>query len=99
MLSTAALSTHLVKFGASFAPFGPKEVKAGKAQMMPGFGISNETFGRASMLFIHCPDHATRLRLERFLTSKGAKVHTDYSPLGDTLEVQVTYFKGGHLDE
>lgn len=99
MLSTGTLSTHLVTFGAATTTFGTKEVKTGKTPMAQGYRLGDETYGRKSMLYISCPDKATRRRLERHLEAKGAKVNRDYWPASSTVEVQVTYFKGWHHDE
>ncbi len=99
-MSTSTLSVHLVTFKAATAPFSSRALTGkGKPPMAEGFGISDETYGRNSFLYISTPDVATRLRLESFLESKGAKVDRSYSPGSCTTEVAVSYFKGWHHDE
>lgn len=99
MLNVQTLSQHLVTFGAAHSPFTTKSVVEGKAQMAPRYNLSNETYGRRSMLYIGTPDMATRRKLEDFLTSKGALVNRTYWPSSCTVEVQVSYFKGTGWDE
>ena len=103
LMSTSTLSTHLVTFGAATKTFtsralGSYESKR-KAPMAAGYALGNETFGRMSNLYLHCPDMATRRRLEAFLVSKGAKVNRNYAPTCATVEVTVSYFKGVGWDE
>lgn len=64
-------------------------------------GISNETYGRDSRIYINAPRavKATRKLLENTLENHGFKVHRSYWPGSDIVEVSVSYFKGWHWDE
>ena len=57
----------------------------------------NETFGKRS--FIYVDGRGRRAELERFLTAEGFKVNPNYGRGTQTVEVQVSYFKGWHWDE
>ena len=98
--STPKLSEMLVKFGAATAPFTARDVKKHRAPMAEGFGLSDETFGRDSRIYIHCQTHADRHRLEAFLQSKGlTTVNTGYWTASRIADVGVKFFKGWHWDE
>jgi hypothetical protein len=62
-------------------------------------GISNETYGRKSCIYIDTKDAAERKNLEGFLSTHGFLVNRNYWPGSGTLEVQVSYFKGNQWDE
>lgn len=62
-------------------------------------GISNETFGRKSCIYIHTESNGNKKVLERELEMDGFKVNPKYAPNSQTVEVQVSYFKGWHWDE
>ncbi len=62
-------------------------------------GLSNETYGRDSMIYVSANSEWQRIKLEEFLIKRGFKVHTNYHPGGTRAEVQVSYFKGWHWDE
>lgn len=77
--------------------FTAKDVKDGSAKkaLLEGFSISNETYGRDSRLYIHCPTQALRHSVESYLRREGVTtVNAGYWPGSATLEVGVTYFKG-----
>jgi hypothetical protein len=57
-------------------------------------GISNETYGRKSCIYIDTKDPSERKNLEGCLGMRGFKVNSGYWPGSSTLEVQVSYFKG-----
>jgi len=57
-------------------------------------GISNETYGRKSCIYINCGFTDTRRNLENFLTVRGFKVNRDYDKGGIRAEVTVSYFRG-----
>jgi rhodanese-related sulfurtransferase len=62
-------------------------------------GISDETYGRDSRIYVHCDTAQERKQLERFLKNEGFRVHTDYWPGSATAEVSVSYFRGTNWDE
>ena len=98
--STPVLSGYLFEFGAATAPFTARDVKKHRAPMAEGFGLSDETFGRDSRIYIHCQTHEKRHQLEAFLQSKGVTtVNTEYWTASRIVSVGVTYFKGWHWDE
>ncbi len=98
--SVGALSRLLVEFGAATNPFTARAVKKHRAPMAEGFGLSDETYGKDSRIYIHCQTHADRHRLEAFLQSKGlTTVNTEYWTASRIADVGVTYFKGWHWDE
>jgi hypothetical protein len=57
-------------------------------------GISNETYGRKSCIYIDTKSTLERTNLTGYLCGKGFKVNYDYWPGSSTLEVEVSYFKG-----
>jgi hypothetical protein len=57
-------------------------------------GISNETYGRKSCIYINCGFTDSRRELENFLTAHGFKVNRDYDRGGVRTEVTVSYFRG-----
>lgn len=57
-------------------------------------GISNETYGRKSCIYIDTKEPSERKNLEGFLNTHGFQVNRNYWPGSSTLEVQVSYFKG-----
>ena len=62
-------------------------------------GISDETFGKQSCIFIHWKNMNARIRGEELLVNMGHKVDRSYWPGKPVTEIQVTYFKGWHYDE
>jgi poly-D-alanine transfer protein DltD len=60
-------------------------------------GINDETYGKDSRIYISAGPK--RRQLESFLKNKGFKVHTDYYPGSDIVEVSVSYFKGNQWDK
>ena len=62
-------------------------------------GIGNETFGKQSFIYIRCDSAEEKNRIMRLLEKKGHKIHSEYNPEGNTIEVRVGYFKGWHWDE
>ncbi len=62
-------------------------------------GISNETYGRKSMIYIGCQTPERRKQIEAALTTKGFKVNHGYYPGSANAEIQVSYFKGWHHAE
>jgi hypothetical protein len=61
-------------------------------------GVSDETYGKKSMIYVTSKTPAQRKELEAFLKSKGVKIHPDYDPGKATSEIQVSYFKGTRWD-
>ena len=59
--------------------------------------VGNETYGRKS--FIYVGGRGQRPALEAFLRSEGFGLNSNYAPGTQTVEVQVSYFKGWHHDE
>ena len=57
-------------------------------------GISNETYGRKSCIYINCGFTDARRELENFLSVRGFQVNRDYDQGGVRSEVTVSYFKG-----
>ena len=57
-------------------------------------GVSNETYGRKSCVYVNCGDPVVRRQLDIFLSVRGFKVNRDYDRDGARIEVQVSYFKG-----
>jgi hypothetical protein len=55
-------------------------------------GISNETYGKDSRIYIN--SQGRRAELENFLAKNGFKVHRSYNPGGIRVEISVTYFRG-----
>ena len=62
-------------------------------------GISNETYGRDSHIYIWCASIEQRFALEIELVSRGHKVNKKYFPGSPAADVLVSYFKGHHWDE
>lgn len=57
-------------------------------------GISNETYGRKSCIYVNCGESEVRKQVELYLTARGFKVNRNYDQDGARIEVQVSYFKG-----
>jgi hypothetical protein len=57
-------------------------------------GISNETYGRKSCIYVNCGFTDVRRELENFLSVRGFQVNRDYDQGGEWTEVIVSYFKG-----
>ena len=62
-------------------------------------GISDETYGKESYIYVHTDSPDERRELENFLVDNGFKISKKYNPEGSTAEVRVAYFKGWHQDE
>jgi hypothetical protein len=62
-------------------------------------GISNETYGRKSCIYINCGTPEERKNIDGFLAARGYKVNRNYNPGGPRTEVQVSYFKGENWNE
>ncbi len=60
--------------------------------------ISDETYGKDSMIYVTWETPEARKEGERVLQKLGYKINDRYSPGGRTSEVQVSYFKGWHWD-
>jgi len=61
--------------------------------------ISNETYGRKSMIYISWESPEARMIGEDRLEDEGFKVCRRYAPGWATSEVQVSFFKGYHWNE
>ena len=61
--------------------------------------ISNETYGKKSCIYIHCTSVGNKNSLIDTLEAEGFKINSGYAPNSQTIEVQVSYFKGWHWDE
>jgi hypothetical protein len=59
----------------------------------------DETYGKASMIYICWPDMDTRREWERKLQQEKFHVQPKYSPGQPVSEIRVSYFKGWHWDE
>jgi len=57
-------------------------------------GISDETYGRKSCIYVYMDDLQTRYELESYLQKEGFKVNRDYWAGKPISEIQVSYFKG-----
>ena len=57
-------------------------------------GVSNETYGRMSCVYVNCGERDVRKQVETYLTARGFKVNRNYDRDGARIEVQVSYFKG-----
>lgn len=62
-------------------------------------GVSNETYGRKSCIYVNCGDPVVRRQLDIFLSVRGFKVNRNYNLGGSRTEIQVSYFKGTAWDE
>lgn len=62
-------------------------------------GVSNETYGRKSCIYVNCGDPVVRRQLDIFLSVRGFKVNRNYNLGGSRTEIQVSYFKGTSWDE
>jgi len=61
--------------------------------------VSDETYGRRSMVYISLKTPEERQTTERFLVREGFNVQSGYYPGSSTAEIQVSYFKGFHWNE
>lgn len=64
--------------------------------------ISNETYGKQSMIYIHFENLVIRKAFEQFIKHSKTfsfKVFESYSPNNSTTEIQVSYFKGNKWNE
>ena len=57
-------------------------------------GISNETYGKKSCIYVNCGEPDVRQQVDLYLTARGFKVNRNYDLGGARTEVQVSYFKG-----
>lgn len=73
--------------------------KTYSAKQLDAPGISNETYGRKSCIYVKAKSAADRQKLEDRLTMNGFKVNKNYWPGSSVIEVQVSYFKGYNWDE
>lgn len=62
-------------------------------------GISNETYGRSSMIYIRCSSPEHRASIINALVADGFKASHTYGAEFKTVAVQVSYFKGWHWNE
>ena len=65
-------------------------------------GVSNETYGKKSCIYLWdvvANYGVEREKLELALEAEGFKVNRQYYLGSQTLEIQVSYFKGWHWDE
>ncbi|MEF8794018.1 hypothetical protein [Thiohalorhabdus sp.] len=60
--------------------------------------VSDETYGKRSMIYLSARGWQERIELERQLKRNGFHPQEDYGVPGK-LEVQVSYFKGKNWDE
>jgi hypothetical protein len=103
------ISALLVEFGAATEEFTAGTLRkhnAGdgvKIPMETGFGLSDETYGRDSRLYVHGYDTAgssgiaKAVQLAAFLREHGVEPKPYGVP--STVEVGVLWFKGWHWDE
>ena len=76
----------------------PERFSTAPAEGLKHEFIGDETFGNESFIFLSVLPN-TRKRVELILKHQGYKVDKEYSPSSDTIEVQVSYFKGWHWNE
>jgi hypothetical protein len=62
-------------------------------------GISDETYGKESFIYVNFRSREERKDMEEKLRERGWKPDRRYCPEGTTTEVPVSYFKGWHWDE
>ena len=62
-------------------------------------GVSNETYGKKSCIYVNCGVPLVREQVDLYLTARGFKVNRNYGPGGSRIEVQVSYFKGDNWNE
>ena len=62
-------------------------------------GVSNETYGRKSCIYVNCGVPLVRDQVELYLTMRGFKVNRNYDRDGAWAEINVSYFKGNNWDE
>ena len=62
-------------------------------------GVSNETYGKKSCIYVNCGESEVRKQVELYLTARGFKVNRNYDLDGAWAEVTVSYFKGNNWDE
>jgi hypothetical protein len=90
VVSTTKLSKMLYEAGLWPRTFTTRDL---------GEGVSDETYGKKSMLYLRTKDMAHRKAIEDFFEKKNIKAFPRYSPGSPVVEVQVSYFKGWHWDE
>lgn len=61
--------------------------------------LTDETYGRTSMIYIRAQSPAHRAFIINALTAQGFKVSPTYGVESNNVAVQVSYFKGYHWDE
>jgi hypothetical protein len=94
-ISTTALGKLLVKWGFVDRAFTARQLNAGTAPK----GVSDETYGRDSYIYVSCGTPERRAELERKLSSEGLRFSPDYYPGSGVAEIAVTYFRGHHWRE
>ena len=62
-------------------------------------GVSNETYGKKSCIYVNCGVPLVREQVDLYLTARGFKVNRNYGLGGSRTEVQVSYFKGDNWNE
>jgi len=77
------------------------KARYGKTVGLTTEGVGDETYGRASMIYVYDWNifKAKRADAERELEAAGFKVHKGWSEGTNGSEIQVSYFKGYHWDE
>ena len=88
-LSVKKLSEALVEMGIVENPFNANDLKNYKVS-----GISNETYGNDSRVYVNLRPNWNRRQVERELQAKGFKVFPKYWPESNVVDVGVSYFKG-----
>ena len=101
MKSLLDLTKQLAMLGVLKAPFNAKAYPkvSQKEVFKEGYSMSDETYGKLSVIYLGCPSMAARSNLERSLPQLGFKVQENYNPGRPTVAVQVTFFQGWHHDE
>ena len=89
--SVTTLSAALVQIGFVAAPFTTKDLRKGVR------GVTNETYSRKSVIYLHTASPEARSALTAKLGDLGIEADTLPSPR--TVAVTVSYFKGWHWDE
>ena len=88
-ISVTKLGKLLKDKGFVSTAFTTTDLKKGRVE-----GVSNETYGKDSRVYIYTGTPEARTKLERFLRRNDVKFNPSYHPGSGTVEVCVTYFQG-----
>lgn len=91
--TVTTLAAALVQIGFVSKPFTTKDLRKGVK------GVSDETYGRKSVIYLYTASPEARSVLTGKLSDLGIEADSLYNPGGRTVAVNVSYFKGWHWDE